>query len=388
MTKDELGKLYFEPSSRCNLECTMCFRNTWIGETFSDMDTGVFDSALDSMPDSVHTVFFGGMGEPLMHKDILYMVGRAEKKGVKVALLTNGTLLTREVSKELLEAGLNMLWISLDSIEAFGYEQIRQNSSFALVRQNIAAFNAERRSREYRNETIWRENLAAGKPRESATELGIAFVAMKSNVHQLGSLNTFAFENGVSEINVTNVSPTDEGSQDESLCTRILSLGLGADGSGNPRISLPVMDNRIEAVKKGMMNLLGTDFNLAFAGGQMVARRRRFCKFVDEGTAFIRHDGEVSPCMALLHNNTTYLSGKRRTVRSHSFGNAGQSSLRDIWSSEEFAAFRSRVRGFEFSPCSYCGGCDFRDENVTDCFGNTKPTCGACLWSEGVLSCP
>jgi len=343
------------------------------------MDTKTFNQALDTMPDSVSTVFFGGMGEPLIHKDILYMVECAAGKGVRVELLTNGTLLTREMSAALLGAGLSMLWVSLDSVEAETYEKIRQKSSFAVVRSNIRGFNAERRKQE--SSTEWTVGM-------KTASLGIAFIAMKSNIHQLGKLNLFAFENNVSEINVSNVSPTDWESQNESLCQRVISLGLGAEGSGHPRINLPVMDNRIEAVKNGMMNLLGTDHNFAFIGGETVARRRRYCKFVSEGAAFVRHDGEVSPCLALLHSGVTYLSGKKRVVWHHSFGNVSEQSLRDIWDREDYTDFRRKVRDFEFSPCVVCGGCDFREENLADCFGNHKPTCGGCLWSEGVLSCP
>ena len=32
--------------------------------------------------------------------------------------------------------------------------------------------------------------------------------------------------------------------------------------------------------------------------------------------------------------------------------------------------------------------CDMFGENKEDCIGNTHPTCGGCLWAEGVLSCP
>lgn len=385
---DELNKLYFEPSSRCNLECTMCFRNSWIDEGFSDMRAEVFDAALDTAPVGVKTVFFGGMGEPLIHGDILYMVKRASSTGARVELLTNGTLLTRQMSSDLIDAGLDMLWVSLDSIEAEDYEQIRQKSNFALVRRNINAFNTERRKRDNSLEWVrggYSPGMADGY---RAVELGVAFVAMKSNVRQLGKLVNFAFENNISDINVTNVSPTDEASLGECLCQRVISLGLGADGSGHPRISMPVMDNSIDDVKNGMADLYGTEFNLALVGGEMVARRRRYCKFVGEGAAFVKHDGEVSPCMALLHSGSTYLSGKKRVVWSHSFGNVGEQSLCDIWDSDEYAGFRKRNRDFEFSPCAQCGGCDYRDENIIDCFGNDKPTCGACLWSEGVLSCP
>jgi MoaA/NifB/PqqE/SkfB family radical SAM enzyme len=316
------------------------------------MPRSVFDNAVSAMPESVHTIFFGGMGEPLTHDDIIYMVHRAASQGKRVELLTNGTLLTHETSAALLDAGLRMLWISLDSVSEDGYASIRQNSSLQSVLRNIADFNAERANR-------------------NDVDLGLAFVAMRSNLSQLGRLSRFAREHGFSDINISNVLPTDKESLNESLCERIVNLGYGTEGCP-PRINLPPMDLRIDGV----------------AGSLAMLRSRRYCKFIGEGAAFVRHDGAVSPCMALLHSGSTFLEGKRRMVYHHSFGNVRHMGLGEIWDSAEYADFRQRVREFDFSPCTQCGGCDFRENNHDDCFGNNKPTCGACLWSEGVLSCP
>ena len=37
-----------------------------------------------------------------------------------------------------------------------------------------------------------------------------------------------------------------------------------------------------------------------------------------------------------------------------------------IWLKPEYAAFRERVRKFEFSPCTDCGGCDSAEKNEDD----------------------
>ena len=376
---DKLLKLYIEPSSRCNLDCKMCFRNTWIDEDCSDMDMRVFMNTVGSMPDSVETVFFGGMGEPLINLDILAMVEFAANKGAGVSLQTNGTLLTRGMSAALLDRGLDMLWVSVDSFDEDEYETIRKNSSLELISLNIEDFNAER---------IRRQNTAKKHGNRGSAELGLAFVAMKSNISQLGALRRFADEHGVSAINISNVFPTDSFSVSENLFSRTLALDLPAKGLWDRRITLTAMDIHLECVRDSIPALLGTGFDDGVAGSKMEARLQQYCRFVNDGKAFVRHDGEVSPCMALLHSGVTYLGDKRRTVHSHSFGNAGKQSLSDIWGSEEYTAFRKRVMEFDFSPCVQCGGCDNRDENQDDCYGNTKPTCGACLWSEGLLSCP
>ena len=89
-----LKKLYIEPTTLCNLNCKMCFRHTWFDEKFCHMSMENFRRALETMPRSVETVFFGGMGEPLYHPDIIEMIHMAAATGADVELLTNGTMLS------------------------------------------------------------------------------------------------------------------------------------------------------------------------------------------------------------------------------------------------------------------------------------------------------
>jgi hypothetical protein len=112
------------------------------------------------------------------------------------------------------------------------------------------------------------------------------------------------------------------------------------------------------------------------------------CRFIQDRTTFVRWDGQVSPCMGLLHPYKTYLYGNERKIYSYALGDIRRSTLRKIWNSKEYRAFRERLRAFEFSPCHICGGCTLVDENKEDCFGNTFPACGACLWAQGVIQCP
>ena len=92
-----LKKLYIEPTTKCNLNCKMCFRNTWFDEPICELSLDDYRHVLATMPKSVETVFFGGMGEPLFHPDILEMIKLAADKGLDVELLTNGTLLNEDM---------------------------------------------------------------------------------------------------------------------------------------------------------------------------------------------------------------------------------------------------------------------------------------------------
>ena len=54
-----------------------------------------------------------GFGEPLMHPRIYDFVRMAKKKGFKTRFSTNGHLLNRKVMEKLVDAGLDLLWISI-----------------------------------------------------------------------------------------------------------------------------------------------------------------------------------------------------------------------------------------------------------------------------------
>ena len=70
-----LKKLYVELSSACNFSCRMCFRNNWFDERIGLMS----DETIDILKKNIkagdfETVFFGGMGEPLMHPRLAELV--------------------------------------------------------------------------------------------------------------------------------------------------------------------------------------------------------------------------------------------------------------------------------------------------------------------------
>lgn len=370
--QDELKRLYLEPTSRCNLRCAMCFRNSWIGESTGDMDEATFRRALENMPESVETVFFGGMGEPLAHPHIIDMVRAVSQTGRRTELLSNGSLLTESVSAALLDAGLDMLWLSVDGLEEEKYQSIRRNGHLAVLKEHIIAFN----------------QLRFQLNRE--VKLGVAFVLMKSNARDLAELPWFASYYRVNEVNVSHAIPTDPHTESELLYRNVVSSDLGGDDipPTAPRIRLPLMDWTVPDVAQSAASLLSAGMCEIFLSGQRLHRPARHCRFIDEGMAFVRHDGFVSPCMSLLRTSRLYWGGKTRVNQHHFFGNVLQTPLNLIWNSPDYADFRKRVRAFEFSPCCRCSQCDNWENSLPDCYGNNTPTCGACLWSEGIISCP
>ena len=123
-------------------------------------------------------------------------------------------------------------------------------------------------------------------------------------------------------------------------------------------------------------------------GGQTLELGANTCPFVAKGSLSIRWDGEVSPCLPLMHSHPSYLGENRRQSHAFSVGNINQSSLADLWNDRPYADLRQRLQDFDFSPCTFCNSCEMAEANQEDCFGNVLPACGGCLWAQGFIQCP
>ena len=112
------------------------------------------------------------------------------------------------------------------------------------------------------------------------------------------------------------------------------------------------------------------------------------CPFAKRGDLVLRWDGEISPCLPLLYGRTTYIGSWEYKQFSYSLGNIQDHSLKVIWDGSEYPRLRERLLNKEFSPCLSCRDCWFSDDNRQDCQGFEHPTCGGCLWAEGLIDCP
>jgi radical SAM protein with 4Fe4S-binding SPASM domain len=80
------------------------------------------------------------LGEPLLHPQVLKQVRLAHQAGLYVMMNTNAVLLDQDMSRGLLEAGIDDLFFSVDSGEKNLYERIRPGAGFDSVVKNIENF--------------------------------------------------------------------------------------------------------------------------------------------------------------------------------------------------------------------------------------------------------
>ena len=380
-TPVKMQHIYIEPTSHCNLNCEMCSRKQWKNETIGHMNLDVFEKLLSEIPSSVTKVTFGGIGEPLVHPNIKYMIAKVKSLGLSVEIITNGILLTEDMSKSLVDSQINTIWISIDSLDSNEYSSIRIGGDIYTVFRNIKGYNRARDHYTLRSADSYDQIHAQCK-------LGISFILMKKNLSSFKSLVEKAYFYGIDEIKATHLIPYDEESEEQVCYRRLLDAGLyGKHKASVPHVDLPLLEVRAQE-GSNLFSLFDSPLSTFSILGDKLERNYRYCRFVNEGCAFVRWDGVVSPCMALLHDNQVYQNRKIRKISHCGFGNINDMSLEEIYDSIEYSEFRGRVIDFSFSHCVDCASCDLFLDNQTDCSGNIFPTCGGCLWSEGLFQCP
>jgi MoaA/NifB/PqqE/SkfB family radical SAM enzyme len=368
-----LKRVYVEVTNRCNLNCATCMRNVWNAD-YGGMTLDTFKrilSSLEKMPQKPE-IFFGGYGEPLSHPDCLEMIRLAKAAGHFVSLITNGILLTEQVSQALVDLRLDKLWVSLDGASPECYMDVRLGDALPQVIENLMCL------RKYKFQSFGLSTWA-GVPK-----LGIAFVAMRRNIHSLTEVISLGTRLGAVEFSISNVLAHNTELLDENLYLRSMTLSPSAPLS--PLIHMPLMDINKQTAG-ALVDVLKGMNRMEFFGG-LLNQNADQCPFVERGSLSVRQDGKVSPCLPLLYTHEYYLDDRRRTSKEFFVGDVNQTDLLNIWNDVEYLKLRKRLQDFDFSPCVFCNSCELANENMEDCFGNVQPTCGGCLWAQGLIRCP
>jgi MoaA/NifB/PqqE/SkfB family radical SAM enzyme len=314
-------------------------------------------------------VFFGGLGEPLFHPKTIEWIAAVKALGAQVEMITNGTTLTEKRSRQLVDSGLDVLWVSIDGATPESYADVRLGAEFPQVIENLSRLRKMRPGGHIPRPVI-----------------GIAFVAMKRNIHELPGVIKIGRRVGAKLFSISNVMPYTEEMQAERLYTKTLRNIAYLDSRWLPSINLTKLDID-DTTSDAFFQALNSGCNVTYAGNNF-SNANDVCNFIASGSMSIAWDGGVSPCWPLMHTHTSYLHGKEHRTRRHVVGNVGERLIKDLWFDPEYVTYRQKVRSFGFAPCTYCGGCDLSEANEEDCIGNEFPACGCCLWSQGLIQCP
>jgi MoaA/NifB/PqqE/SkfB family radical SAM enzyme len=129
-----------------------------------------------------YVVVFSGFSETLLNPQVHRMAEFEKRRGCRVMVATNGTLLDDRRSGRLLDAGVDQFVVSLDAARPELYEAVRSGADFRAVLRNVLRL---------------RDEIAR---RSSASTIVVNCVVTRSTAPHLEELLTFLHEHGIADV--------------------------------------------------------------------------------------------------------------------------------------------------------------------------------------------
>lgn len=147
--------MYIEPTRICNFKCFYCMHSTrgeaddkleQAGFRLEHMDMQFYEKLIKDImnfPTIPKRICFSGLGEPLTNKRLPDMIRCLRRAGFtgRIDVISNGSLLTPEMSDALIEAGISRIQISVQGLTTEKYRETCQIPiDIEQLRENIRYF--------------------------------------------------------------------------------------------------------------------------------------------------------------------------------------------------------------------------------------------------------
>jgi len=117
--------IFWELTKGCNLRCIHCRASATELSSPSDLSTQAAKDIIDQIAVASTPILVLSGGEPLFRSDIFELARYGTDKGLRVALATNGTMVTKQVARLIVESGVRRVAISLDGADALTHDSFR-----------------------------------------------------------------------------------------------------------------------------------------------------------------------------------------------------------------------------------------------------------------------
>ena len=189
-----LGLPYFlmiEPSALCNLRCPLCPTGEGtLNRPVGNMTFAVFRRLIDDLTGALMEIVFTNYGEPYLNPQFNQMVAYAKERGITVVVGTNGHFFhTEEAVREVLESGVDRLYVSLDGADQETYQRYRVRGDFQRVVDGLTRLMRMRTERGQAHPFV-----------------ELQFLVMRHNEDQLDRMRALAEELGVDRLVLKAVS--------------------------------------------------------------------------------------------------------------------------------------------------------------------------------------
>lgn len=132
-------ELFIESTNVCNLNCLHCIQRKKTRPP-RELEIEIIEQILDDMAPFKPFTTFQGQGEPLMDKRLPQLYQMCTDRKIPTMLVTNGTLLNKEMAAKLLQAGLQFIVWSIPGGTKKVYEKMETGAKFSTILRNIVGF--------------------------------------------------------------------------------------------------------------------------------------------------------------------------------------------------------------------------------------------------------
>lgn len=308
----------------CNLKCEMC--NHWRETREPPVSPERFKAVIAELAElGTKKIHISG-GEPMLRPQIPELIDFATAHGIKVTMTTNGTLIDKTRARQLVEAGLRGVNISIDSPIRRMHEKIRGvKGSFKSTTKAVSLFER------YRHK---------GK-----LSVRINTVVSRTNYQTLETLPDLAHELGADGINLIPV---------DDHCGEILSMRRRDIKLFNEEIAPKIAERA-----KTLGLIVSDDEAYPFGQTEEQVRLGRAGRY-----AFGYYDSH--PCYApwthslIDFNGNVYVCCMTRE-RMPPLGNIVDRSFKEIWEGANYRGIRLKMHPPALAACRRCD--DFIDRN-------------------------
>jgi len=180
-------------STACDLRCPLCER-----QHVTPVDSGFMDferfAQMAAQMAGVHKAHLFGLGEPFLNKRFFDYVERCHAVGVEVSTTTHALLIDDDLTRRILDSGMEEIAISMDAAEPELFGRLRAGADFDTVCRNVKRLVQLKQER-----------------RSPLPDLLICCTVSSENVHQLAAMVELADRLGVRRVSFGDLmAPTRE----------------------------------------------------------------------------------------------------------------------------------------------------------------------------------
>ena len=117
--------VFWELTKRCNLACKHCRAEAGELDFSGELDLDSAKKVIDDIIAFANPILVLTGGEPLYRDDIFDIARYAASKQLRVALATNATLIDEECARQIRQAGIARVSISIDGSTAASHDDFR-----------------------------------------------------------------------------------------------------------------------------------------------------------------------------------------------------------------------------------------------------------------------